>query len=246
MKVKIETKFLKNIVRAISISGMIEGPTITFKPEGIEAYNKDVSCSMMSICHVNKDNFEEYVVNGEEEKVTVETDKTIKLLKNLTGDTVTIEKIKDSLSLKTDKEKIKIPLMNYSGKKDFGETFRVNENRTLPIIDESYSLDEVIPLFSKELNVLNEMTSKLVLKDRILSLIQKTVDEYSFESVVATDLNSDDFTVYFDNAFLKKLFDSTIGDEVIFHLAHDKPLVLEEKSTGFQLFLLLAPRIVEE
>ena len=246
MKVKIETKFLKNVIKAISISDMIDAPTIVFKQGGMEAQNKDISQTVMSVCDVSKNNFEEYTINGEEERVTIEIDKTIKLLKNINGDIVTIERVGNSLSLMTDKEKIKIPLMDYGKKKDINKTFKINENGTLPIIDETYYLNEIIPLFTKDLSVLNEMDSKLTLKNGTLSLVQQTVDEYNFEKVIATDLNSKDFVIYFDNTFLKKLFDSTIGEDVVFHLGKDKPLVLEEKSTGFQLFLLLAPRIVEE
>ena len=245
MKVKVETELFKGIIKAVCMNGLIETPVIKFGEDCVEAMNQDIANVAMSVCRFDKDTFLEYGITGEEEKVAIEADKTLKLIRNLSGDEVTIEKTDSSLLIKTDSEKLKIPIIESNDAK-LPQAILVRKEDGIVYLNESmeFQLKENIPVLKKELEGLGERVTVFELKDKELSVRQETTDGYSFQSSIMKDVNSDDFSVMFDTDYLKNVFDSLIDGNVLLNLGKESvPIVLQNNTNNYRILVLLLPRI---
>lgn len=246
MKVSVETGFFKGLVKAVCMNGEIETPVMLFKEQYMETINRGIANAAMTVCRFEKDVFLEYGITGEEEEVAVEAEKTMKLIRNLSGDEVTIEKTDNSLLLRTENEKLKIPIIE--AKKELalpGLLLVRDENGIVELSkDTEWLVKETIPVLRKELEGLGETVTVLEIKDGKLSVMQETTDGYSFQSSVTENIKSEDFTTMFNTDYLKSVFNAVIDDEVILNLGKDlTPMILENNTKNYRILHLLLPRV---
>ena len=240
MKATIATELFKGLMKAISLNGEMETPVLTFKPDHLETTNIDISHSVISVCQFGKDSFVEYDIH-EEEEIAIDAEKTLKLIKNLHGEEVDIETRESSLTLVTETEKLKIPLLAVNRPKKQA-LVKIEENGNISV-DIEIQLNETIPVLTKELGTLDETDTIFEVKDGKFSIMQETTDGYSFRSEVKEHVDSPNLESRFNTAFLKTLFNSCIDKEVSIRLAKQKPLVLDDKTENYQTVFMLAPMI---
>lgn len=243
MKVVMETELFKGLVKAVSLNGEIETPVLTFKPERMEAMNMDISHSVISVCQFGKDSFVEYGIS-EEEEIAIDAKETLKLIKSLHGEEVDIETKEASLTLATETEKLKIPLL-VADRLRKQQKVKIEENGDISV-DIEFQLSEPIPILSKELGTLGETDTIFEVKDGKLSIMQETTDGYSFHSEIEGPVDSANFESIFNTSFLKTLFNSCIDEEVGIRLAKQKPIVLDNKTETYQTVFMLAPMIRQD
>lgn len=243
MEVKIETGMLKGILKAICLNGTIETPVMTFKENYLESANVDMANVMMSVCRFDKNLFLDYVV-PEEEDIAIEAEKTMKLLKQVSEDEISIERKDNSLIFVTGHEKLKVPIIEKSRVKKT-PLIEINENGEISVAD-SYELqlEEVIPVLLKEIEAMGEFTTTFEVKDKKLSIMQETTDGYSFQSMIKEGVDSEDFTSVFTTEYLKPLFNSLIDNEVRLKFGKNSmPIIAEDKTNNYQVVILLVPRV---
>jgi len=246
MKISVETGFFKALVRAVCMNGEVETPVMVFKEQYMESINKDIADSAMAVCRFEKDAFLEYEIIGEEEEIAIEAEKTMKLIRNLSGDEVTIEKTDNSLLLRTENEKLKIPVIEAGKEFPLPKAFFVRDENGIVELskDGEWIVKETIPVLRKELEGLGESVTVFEMKDGKLSVMQETTDGYSFQSNVVENIKSEDFTTMFNTDYLKNVFNAVIDDEVVLSLGKDLiPLVLENNTNNYRILQLLLPRV---
>jgi len=244
MKISVETGFFRDILKAISLNGLVETPVMTFKENYLGSANIDMANVSMAVCRFAKEAFLEYEVNGEEEKVAIDADKTMKLLRQISGDEITIEKKNNSLIFVSEHERVKVPILE---KKEMKKTplIEIDENGEISLTD-TYEpqLSETIPVLHKEIEAMGEFTTTFEVKEKKLSIMQETADGYLFESVIKDDVVSEDLTAMFTTEYLKPVFGATIGNEILLKLGKDAmPMVVEDKTSNYQTVFLLVPRV---
>lgn len=243
MNIKIETELFKGMVKAICLNGLIETPRIVFKEEYLEAVNTDIANASLSGCHFGRETFLEYDVTVEEE-IGIKAEKVMKVIGKLSGDEITMSKGENSLVIVTEHEKLKIPTIETSEQK-IPFMLKVEENGEMSIqTDLVFHMDETISVLKKELESMGERETMFEMKNGKLSVMQKTMDGYLFQSEVKNGLKADDFSILFDTDYLKSVFGSTIDDEVRMKLGSgETPMILEDKTKSYQLLFILVPRV---
>lgn len=249
---EMEAQRFLNIVKAVSINGVIETPILQFLPNGIRAVNKDLADAVFNYSSFSKNYFANYKVDekvgeGTEKGIGVEcsfeAEKLLKVVKILSGDMAKVQVNKDNnqIIISTKDQKATVPIIETPLKKDKLPIFTEEKEGVLEVQD-TFMISEKIPLLKRETAGLGQEDTIFMVADNILSAKQKTVDGYSFTYNIK-NVSGVDFSVIGDTAYLNNIFDSLIGSEVELRLSKEEPIVIIDKTIEYDVVVVLAPKM---
>lgn len=239
---EIETKRFHEIIKAVSINGIIEVPTIQFLPDRLRAANKDLADAVISYASFNKSYFTKCDIK-DETKISFESEKLLKISKLLTDEMtkVQIDKDKDQVKISTKMQEVTVPIMESPVKETTLPRFTEEKDGVLEIT-QPFTITEKIPILKREAESLGQEETMFIIKDNTLSAQQKTTDGYSFAHKLK-DISAVDFSVMASTSYLGAMFDSFISEEVELRLSESDPIVIVDKTVDFEILMILAPRM---
>lgn len=247
IELEVETMRFQNVVKAMSIDGLIENPVMQFGKNQLKVVNRDIANSLISCGIFGKKYFNKYEVS-EEKAVAVNAEKLLKLTKQLSDDIVKVqvEPEKDRMMILTTQQKVKVPLIEYNETQIKLPGFLVESDGEFGFSEENKYLASVkIPRLGKELEGLGERETVFSIINNTLIIKQETVDGYLIEQKLHA-VEAINFSVMADSTYLKSVFDSAICEEVELKLDKTLPLTIIDKTSDYSLILALALKIEME
>ena len=241
---EVETVRFQNLVKAVSINGLIEEPVISLEQEQLKTVNRDIA-SVVASCSIFQEKFFNKYQIEEERQVAVNAEKLLKLTKQLSDDTVEVKVEKDRMTIHTAQQKIRVPLIECNERQTKLPNFLVEQENKF-VFSETYPVITKIPRLGKELEGLGEKETFFTITGSGLTIKQETVDGYLIEQKISEVETKEEFSVVVDTSYLKGMFDSVICEEVELRLDESSPLVIVDKTSDYQLVLGLALRVMEE
>jgi len=239
---EIGTKRFREIIKAVSINGLIEIPTIQFLPDRLRAVNIDLAGAVMSYASFNKSYFTKYDIK-DETRISFESEKLLKISKLLTDEMtkVQINTDRDQVKISTKMQEVTVPIMKSPIRETNLPRF-IEEKDGILEITQPFTITEKIPILKQEAKSLEQEETMFIIKNNILSAQQKTTDGYSFAYNLKT-IQAVDFSVMASASYLGAMFDSVISEEVELKLSKEDPIVIIDKTADFDIMMILAPRM---
>jgi len=241
---EIERKRFENVIRAVSIDGIVKVVGMNLKPTHVYAVNMDDANVVMSYAKFPKHFFVRYSV-GSEVSITFDAERVLKILKSIKGDIIKVDKDGNEMQLSTEKERVSIPLMEQSEVRlpNFAE---LDENDNLKVKDLHPTVRARIPVLKKELESLGIERTTFTVDGGKLYVEQRSEDGYKFSTKVAEVGDAESGSYMFDTNYLKKIFNSVIVGEVAILLGKDCPLIVIDKTNDYTLNFFLARLVMGE
>lgn len=239
---EIETERFRDVIKAVSINGIIGVPTVQFLPDRLKAVNKDLADAVLSYTSFNKSYFTKYDIK-DETKISFESEKLLKIVELLTDKmtNIQIDKTKDQIKISTKMQEVTVPIMESPIKESTLPGFTEEKDGILEIT-QPFTVTERIPILKREAKSLGQEETMFIVRDNMLSAQQKTTDGYSFTHKLKT-IKAVDFSVMASTSYLGAMFDSVISDEVEIKLSEVDPIVIIDKAVDFDIVMILAPRM---
>jgi len=244
----IELQLFKKMCKAVSLNGIVETPSLIFSQDCLEAINRDLADATLSYCKFSSEYFMKYTYVDEQtdKRIFVSSEALFKAIKSLSGEAVQVSIEGESLSMKTDKQKAVIPMLEGGTISSLPDSMKVINGDVSLVDNMVFQIEEIIPVISKGVDSLGASDSIFIIKDGTLSLFQGTDDGSSFESELLKGLNSIDFFVILDTMYLTSLFDSVMDENVKLKLGKELPVVMENKAKNRDTIFVLMPKIASD
>ena len=241
---EIERKRFENVIRAVSIDGIVKVVGMNLKPTHAYAVNMDDANVVMSYAKFPKHFFVRYNV-GSEVSITFDAERVLKILKSIKGDIIKVDKDGNEMQLSTEKERVSIPLMEQNEVRlpNFAE---LDENDNLKVKDLHPTVRARIPVLKKELESLGIERTVFVVDGGKLYVEQRSEDGYKFSTKIAEVGDAESSSYMFDTNYLKKIFNSVIVGEVAILLGKNCPLIVVDKTNDYTLNFFLARLVMGE
>ena len=241
---EVERKRFENVIRAVSIDGIVKVVGMNLKPTHAYAVNMDDANVVMSYAKFPKHFFVRYNVDSEV-SITFDAERVLKILKSIKGDIIKVDKDGNEMQLSTEKERVSIPLMEQSEVRlpNFAE---LDENDNLKVKDLHPTVRARIPVLKKELESLGIERTTFTVDGGKLYVEQRSEDGYKFSTKVAEVGDAESGSYMFDTNYLKKIFNSVIVGEVAILLGKDCPLIVVDKTNDYTLNFFLARLVMGE
>jgi len=243
IEIELETERFKNIVKAVSINGIIETPTLQFQPNQLKAINKDLASVVLSYSIFKSKYFIKYGVETDY-AVGFESQRLLRIAKQLSGEVATIRlnSDKDEIEIFTKSREVAVPTVESVIKRAEIPSF-VKEGENGVETDASFMMSEKIQILKRELESLGELETTFMLSNGELSVKQESVDGYRDIQKLKNGIACTDFSVISATSYLSTIFDSVICEEVELKLSKDFPIVVLDKTADYNILLVLAPKV---
>jgi len=241
---EVERKRFESMIRATSVDGAVRVVEMVFKPTYMYAVNMDDANVVMSYAKFPKHFFAKYGVDRVV-SVAIDSERVLKILRSMKGDTVKVEKSAEEVQLSTEKEKVSIPLME-QGEFKLPNFAELDENDNLKIKDLHPTVRARIPVLKKELESLGIERTTFTVDGGVLYVEQSSEDGYKFSTKIADVGSVEDGSYMFDTNYLKKIFGSVIMSEVVVLLGKDCPLIVVDRTNDYTLNFFLARLVIGE
>jgi len=242
VQISVEVKRLENMVRAVSVNAGIEQPVITFKKDGVAAFNQDKAHFFMNGSHFESKYFASYQVDGDPVKLCFSSEGMLDMLKKMSGDSVTLsfQPGDNLIKLSTKQQTATLPILTpelVSGK--LPEFVEYKDDKLT--VKDVFQLECKIPSITKEIGYVTGIIGELKVENQALYLFSEEADGTSFKQKIV-DVQSLDLSVLFTKDYLSAAFGSMITSEVVVRLAKDFAMCIEDKTSDYSITTLIAPR----
>ena len=247
IEIEVETKKLVELVKAVSLNGLVVDPVLRFGENGVKAWNTDIGNAVAGYLNFKRDYFINYNI-PDECKICFESSKLLKLLSYIKGENTVLTLETEKAVIKSNGQEVTFPLLEPGNEMKLISLLREEDDKV--VITNPYPISLVMENLSKDVLKLGELETSLIIKENKLFMEQRSDDGYVFSDSIVSVPGVDDLRINLSTEYLTGILGSLIGKEVRLNINTKSiipetvmPIVIENDGDGYRLLFIIAPRI---